>query len=149
MRQMRGACLTLRRSEMFDIIGIVARVVLGLSPSPAAPQVVTSIPLAGAPTATAVNANDIVDKVQKFYAEITHVTASFRQAVTNETFGSTKTSDGTVGIAKPGKMRWDYLEKKGTAVKVKKSFISNGQNLYVVEHDNMQVVKKNLNQDLM
>ena len=34
-------------------------------------------------------------------------------------------------------------------VEVKKSFISNGTYLYVIEHDNKQVVKKNLQQDLM
>ena len=51
---------------------------------------------------------------------------------------------------KPGKMRWDYVEtKKGKVVVVKKSFISNGSYLYVVEHDNKQVVKKNLANDLM
>ena len=99
--------------------------------------------------AATVNANDVVDKVQGFYKEISQVTASFRQAVTNDTFGSTKSSDGTVWIMKPGKMRWDYLEKKKAKVEVKKSFISNGTNLFVVEHDNMQVVKKNLQQDLM
>ncbi len=52
-------------------------------------------------------------------------------------------------IAKPGKMRWDYREKRKDAVVVKKSFISNGQTLYDVEHDNKQVIKKNLSQDLM
>ena len=41
-------------------------------------------------------------------------------------------------------MRWDYVEKKKRQVEVKKSFISNGTYLYVVEHDNKQVVKKNL-----
>jgi outer membrane lipoprotein-sorting protein len=54
-----------------------------------------------------------------------------------------------VWIMKPGKMRWDYLEKKKGLVEVKKSFISNGTYLYVVEHDNKQVVKKNLERDLM
>lgn len=95
------------------------------------------------------DANAVVDKVQKFYSDIKQVTASFRQAVTNDTFGSTKTSDGTVWIMKPGKMRWDYLEKKQGKVTRKKSFISNGTMLYVVEYDNMQIVKKNLQQDLM
>ena len=108
----------------------------------------TGIVLAGAPTAPS-TASEVVDRVQQFYAGIKQVTASFRQAVTNDTFGSTKTSDGTVWIMKPGKMRWDYLEKKKTGVEVKKSFISNGTSLYVVEHDNKQVMKKSLQQDLM
>jgi outer membrane lipoprotein carrier protein len=100
-------------------------------------------------SATPASANDVVKNVQQFYANIKHVTAAFRQEVTNNTFGSTKSSDGTVWLMKPGKMRWDYLEKKPTGVQVKKSFISNGKELYVVEHDNKQVVKKNLQQDLL
>jgi outer membrane lipoprotein carrier protein len=139
---------------MFDFIGIFTRVLLGTTPvaqpaPPAVHEVVVSAPLVAAPGAAATDANGVVDNVQKFYANIKQVTASFRQSVTNDTFGSTKTSDGTVWIMKPGKMRWDYLEKKKGKVEVKKSFISNGSNLSVVEHDNMQVVKKNLQQDLM
>jgi outer membrane lipoprotein carrier protein len=138
---------------MFDFIGILTRTVLGFSPAvtPATPQqhVAVLAPLVAAPTAAPATANEVVDEVQKFYAKIKQVTASFRQAVTNDTFGSTKSSDGTVWIMKPGKMRWDYLEKKKAKVEVKKSFISNGTNLFVVEHDNMQVVKKSLQQDLM
>src|SRR5207248_7761034 len=42
-----------------------------------------------------------------------------------------------------------YVEKKSGKTQVKKSFISNGTYLYVVEHDNKQVVKKNLANDLM
>jgi len=151
---------------MFDVLGIFTRAMLAMStpahapvhapaqpaplPAPATPQIATTVPLVAAPGATtSLTAPQIVDKVQGFYAEIKQVTAQFRQAVTNDTFGSTKTSDGTVWIMKPGKMRWDYLEKKQNKVQVKKSFISNGSYLYVVEHDNMQVVKKNLKQDLM
>jgi outer membrane lipoprotein carrier protein len=136
---------------MIGILEIVTRIMLGNSPQPAIVQSVPVIaaPGAGSAVAASVSANEAVDNVQKFYANIKQVTAQFRQAVTNETFGSTKTSDGTVWIMKPGKMRWDYLEKKKTKVEVKKSFISNGTNLYVVEHDNMQVVKKNLQNDLM
>ena len=118
-----------------------------------AQHIAPSAPLLAAP-ATPTTAVEVVDRIQQFYAGIKQVTASFRQAVTNNTFGSTKTSDGTVWIMKPGKMRWDYLDKKRGAdnkdvVEVKKSFISNGAYLYVVEHDNKQVVKKNLQQDLM
>jgi outer membrane lipoprotein carrier protein len=135
---------------MIDLVTILTRLVLAGSPSGNL-TVVATAPLLATPTAVtaASSASDVVDRVQQFYANIKQVTAQFRQAVTNDTFGSTKTSDGTVWIMKPGKMRWDYLEKRKTAVEVKKSFISNGTYLYVVEHDNKQVVKKNLKQDLM
>lgn len=139
-----------------SLLAILTRTVLGLAPSPAQPHIAPSAPLLAAPTAPApapATAAEVVDRVQQFYASIKQVTASFRQSVTNDTFGSTKTSDGTVWIMKPGKMRWDYLEKKKTGAKVevevKKSFISNGTYLYVVEHDNKQVVKKSLEKDLM
>jgi outer membrane lipoprotein-sorting protein len=55
-----------------------------------------------------------------------------------------------VWILKPGKMRWDYYSKpKKTKVTLKKSFISDGKTLWVVEHDNKQIVKKSLEKDLM
>jgi outer membrane lipoprotein carrier protein len=144
-----------------SLLGIITRTILptflGLAPTPAKPGFAPTAPLAAAPAAPTApaapaapaTAAQAVDRVQQFYAGIKQVTAAFRQAVTNDTFGSTKTSDGTVWIMKPGKMRWDYLEKKKTGVEVKKSFISNGTYLYVVEHDNKQVVKKNLERDLM
>ncbi len=133
---------------MIDIIGIITHVWLA---SASAPLVATP---AAAPAATAAasaaTANDVVDSVQKFYSNIKQVTAQFRQTVKNSTFGTEKTSDGKVWLEKPGKMRWDYYEaKKGGATQTKKSFISNGTTLYVVEHDNKQVVKKDLKQDLL
>lgn len=154
-----------------SLLAILTRTALGLAPfaalghaSPASPapppargtaHIAASAPLLAAPGIPS-TAAEVVDRVQQFYAGIKQVTASFRQSVTNNTFGSTKTSDGTVWIMKPGKMRWDYLEKKKDPadrtkeiVEVKKSFLSNGTTLYVVEHDNKQVVKKNLQQDLM
>ena len=110
--------------------------------SPAAAPSTTSV--AAAPTA-----DEVVGKVQAFYAGINHLTAKFRQEFTNATFGDKKVSDGSLWIMKPGKMRWDYYSKarKGQ-VKVEKSFISNGNYLYVVEHQNKQVIKKNLQKDL-
>lgn len=136
-----------------SLLGIITRTMLGLAPAPAPSALYTSptapAPAAAPATAAPSSAPAVVDKVQQFYAGIKQVSAQFRQAVTNDTFGSTKTSDGVVWLMKPGKMRWDYLEKRKNETVVKKSFISNGTTLYVVEHDNKQVVKKNLQQDLM
>jgi outer membrane lipoprotein carrier protein len=129
---------------LIDIIGLLFTAQLG-SAAPVKPT-----PAPAPTTAPAkLSANEVVDQVQKFYSGIEHVTAQFQQSVHISTFGSDKTSSGQVWIEKPGKMRWDYLEKKGADVVAKKSFISNGTTLYVVEHDNKQVVKKNLQQDLM
>ncbi len=114
---------------------------LGAAPAAAAPATTAAAPLA---------ASNVVDRVQAFYLGIKQVSAKFRQSVTNATFGGdAKTNDGSVYIQKPGKMRWDYFAKKGTAVRTKKSFISNGAYLYVVEYDNKQILKKSLEKDLM
>jgi len=141
---------------MIDIIGILARTWLATqspAPAPAAPlhagPGTGSAATAPAQAAPAASASDTVKEVQKFYSGIKQVTAKFRQTVTNATFGQKKDSDGLVLLSKPGKMRWDYYDKKKNVVSVKKSFISNGSYLYVVEHDNKQVVKKNLQNDLM
>jgi outer membrane lipoprotein-sorting protein len=140
-----------------DLFGILTRTIVALhtpaAPAQAAmPQLKAAlVATPAAVAATPATASDAVGKIQAFYASISHVAAKFRQSVTNNTFGDTKTSDGAVYIQKPGKMRWDYFAKKrkDEKAKTKKSFISNGTFLYVVEHDNKQVIKKNLAQDLM
>ena len=110
----------------------------------------TAAPIVHVRVATAPTADEYVDKVQAFYAKVNQVTAKFRQEVTNAAFGDKKTSDGMVWISKPGKMRWDYYSKPHEGkIDTKKSFISNGTYLYVVEHDNKQVFRKNLQNDLM
>ncbi len=101
--------------------------------------------------AQAPDAGTVLAGVQKFYAGIQHVTAKFRQEVKNTTFGRSDISDGKLWIAKPGKMRWDYQAKKTkkTKASVAKSFISNGNYLYVVDNENKQVIKKDLKQNLL
>lgn len=137
---------------MIDLIGFLFSIAtespLLVKPSAASTPVATAR-ASSAVAAPAVTASAVIDNVQKFYRDIKRVTAVFRQTVHIATFGTSKTSDGSVWLMKPGKMRWDYVEKKKDVVRVKKSFISNGENLYVVEHDNRQVLKKNLQQDLM
>jgi outer membrane lipoprotein carrier protein len=135
---------------MIDLVGIITRTWLGLASAPLA-----AAPAAGAAAApvtapaSPIDANTAVQNVQKFYANIHQATAQFRQSVKNATFGTSKDSDGKVWLAKPGKMRWDYYETTKGATKVKKSFISDGKTLWDVDHDNKQVIKKNLQQDLM
>ena len=135
---------------MTALIGLLLTATLSRAPlhataGSAAPVVTASAPAAGA-TATA---DDVVSHVQQFYAGINQVTAEFVQSVHNAEFGTDKTSKGTVWLMKPGLMRWDYLEAKGGVTKVKSSFIANGATLYVIEHQNKQIIKKNLQASVM
>ncbi|HTJ43206.1 MAG TPA: outer membrane lipoprotein carrier protein LolA, partial [Kofleriaceae bacterium] len=134
---------------LIDIFTYLAFLHGGAHPAPTT-LTPTAAPIVRVRVATAPTADEYVDKVQAFYAKVNQVTAKFRQEVTNAAFGDKKTSDGMVWISKPGKMRWDYYSKPHEGkVDVKKSFISNGTYLYVVEHDNKQVFRKNLQNDLM
>jgi outer membrane lipoprotein carrier protein len=130
-----------------NFLVILTRIWLGLAAptAAAAPAAPAATPAATTPPTAA----SVVANVQSFYTKIKQVTAMFRQEVTNSGFKTSKASDGTVWLMKPGKMRWDYLDKKGDRVLVKKSFISNGKQLYIVEHDNKRVERKSLQQDLM
>lgn len=105
----------------------------------------------GAAKPTPTSADAVVGEVQAFYARINRVTAKFKQTVTNAAFGDTNTSTGMVWISKPGKMRWDYYGKaaKGATPTVRRSFISNGKTLWVIDHDNKMVNEKNLESDLL
>lgn len=101
-----------------------------------------------APSSARLGANDVVAKVQAFYVDTQQLTALFRQTYTNTTFGKTSVSDGKVWIKKPGKMRWDYQHNKKKK-KVKKSFISDGTTLWAVEHDNKQVIRTKIEDDIL
>jgi len=94
---------------------------------------------------------EVLSGMQKVYADASDVSVSFRQEVTNTTFGHTAKSDGTLLIRRPGKMRWDYFakERRGKPRTIDRHFISNGITLYVVEPDNLQVIKKDLKKNLL
>ena len=93
--------------------------------------------------------DQVVNAVEATYGKMADLQAEFTQVARNKSLGQDVKAEGTVYLKKGGKMRWDYLEVKGGVTTVKKSFISDGTTLYVVEHDNKQVTKKSLAQDLM
>jgi len=88
-------------------------------------------------------ADEIIGKVQSFYQDTQKLRADFRQEFTNTTFGKTSTSDGKVYIAKPGKMRWDYVKPE------KKYFISDGTTLWVYEEAAKQAFEKTLKDEIL
>jgi outer membrane lipoprotein carrier protein len=116
---------------------------------PAPPRsILDPVLLANLPLQTRLGADAVVGKVQDFYKGTRHLVAKFRQTVKNNTFGRTTVSDGKVYIKKPGKMRWDYYSKKNPRQQ-SKSFISNGETLWAVMHQNLQYYKKPLKDDLL
>jgi outer membrane lipoprotein-sorting protein len=66
--------------------------------------------------------------------------------VENATFVRSDTSDGNVYPMKPSRIRWDYLDRNGN---VKKTIMSNGKVVYIVDRDNKQVTKKDFANALM
>jgi outer membrane lipoprotein carrier protein len=111
------------------------------------PQVAQTAP---PPVAAEPTADEVMAGVQRFYAEVGQVTAKFRQEVVNATFGRNDTSDGVVYLKKPGSMRWQYFAKKRRGkVTRAKDFISNGRELYLVDYENRQIVKKDLKKNLL
>jgi outer membrane lipoprotein-sorting protein len=93
------------------------------------------------------SADQVVSRVQKFYQGNAQLSAKFRQVYTNATFGKKSISDGKVWLKKAGgKMRWDYYKKarKGARPTVGKSFLSDGETLWAVEHGNKQYFKRSL-----
>lgn len=92
------------------------------------------------------DADSIVGKVQAFYNSTKGLKATFRQTVTNATFGRTTVSSGRVYLEKPGKMRWDYYRKQARKGKpsVSKAFVSDGKRLWAVFVDDKQYYEKDL-----
>jgi hypothetical protein len=89
---------------LVDIIGFLFSAQLGsAAPAKAQPPAPPPVTERAAPApAGKLSAVDVVNNVQKFYSNIKQVTAQFQQTVHISTFGTDKTSGGSVWIVKPG-----------------------------------------------
>ncbi|MCG5052162.1 MAG: outer membrane lipoprotein chaperone LolA [Myxococcales bacterium] len=81
---------------------------------------------------------DVIARVQRHYDGTQSYRASFEQAQLNATFGRTTRSSGEVTFKKPGRMRWDYTSPE------KKTFVSNGDVLWLYEPEDKQAFKQDL-----
>ena len=77
-------------------------------------------------------------KVEATYAKATEIKGSFTQIQLNSTFGTTTLSSGTFEVAKPDKLRFDYVNKKQ---KPANSFVFDGTTLWFEEPLNRKVTK--------
>jgi outer membrane lipoprotein-sorting protein len=79
---------------------------------------------------------EVLANVERYYASVNMLTASFRQTVKNATFGTTKMSDGWIALQAPGHYRFDYLVSVvGFAVPVR-AFVGDGTTLIAIDHRN-------------
>lgn len=85
-----------------------------------------------------VDQNEVVKKVQSFYADAQDFQADFKQVYTYKIYGRKKLSTGKVFFKKPARMRWDY------EVPTPRVFIADGQTLWVYEPEEAQVFKRKL-----
>jgi chaperone LolA len=102
--------------------------------------VALAIPTAAhaAPTAT-----DVAHQVEQFYAKLSHLHAHFRQDVYSAMWGQTQTSSGTVWLARPTSMRWNYATRLDSAVSAHE-FVSDGKTLWRVDHENREIDVRSL-----
>lgn len=80
----------------------------------------------------------IVEGIQRFYAEAADLKADFEQIYTYKVYGRTQRSSGKVFFKKKNKMRWDYQSPEA------KLFVSDGATLWVYEPEHAQAFKQNL-----
>jgi chaperone LolA len=76
--------------------------------------------------------------VQASYAKVQHLQGTFAQRTFNATFGKETESRGKLYLARPDRMRWDYVDNKD---KPKRSMIFDGKTLWGVEPANQKVYK--------
>ncbi len=81
----------------------------------------------------------VLENVRAYYREAGDFQLAFQQDYHSRITRRAKKSEGQVRFAKPGKMRWDYEKPE------KKSFISDGRELWMVTWDDKRAkVKKDL-----
>src|SRR5918995_5254550 len=80
-------------------------------------------------------ADDVAGALQRKYDSVKDFTANFTQTYEGGVLRRKAMESGTVGVKKPGKMRWDYTRPE------KKLFVSDGQTMYLYFPNEKQVMK--------
>ena len=94
-------------------------------------------PLSGGAVVGELTAEEIARRVQTFYDKAKTFQAEFKQRYFIRSHNRTKNSRGKVAFEKPGKMSWRYKDNGNRVV-------SDGQKLFVYEHQNKQMFKQML-----
>lgn len=87
-------------------------------------------------TASAVDLDILVLRLQDKYNNVSTVTAEFTQEVVSKSFGTRHVSTGRAYFKKPGRMRWAFLAP------TRDELVSNGRKLWFYQPDLNQVIEK-------
>jgi len=85
---------------------------------------------------------EVTEKIQEFYRTTEDYQATFVQTYTDIAAGDSTESSGRVFFKKPGKMRWDYLDKKGEKTSLRKVLVSDGSVFTIYEPEFNQFFKQ-------
>lgn len=95
-----------------------------------------ALPLGGgASPARAVDANEVLHRVQARYDSTEDFVADVTQEMTVASLDKTITSHGTVSFKKPGRMRWEFVEEE------RQTIVADGETLWFYRPDEQQVFK--------
>ena len=90
---------------------------------------------AGASTEKALDANDLVQGVQRRYDTTADFTADVEQEIVVASAGRTLRAEGTVAFKRPGKMRWTLRNHEQQII------VADGETLWFYQPDDQQVLK--------
>jgi outer membrane lipoprotein-sorting protein len=82
---------------------------------------------------------EVAAKVEATYKDAASVTASFAKTQVNATFGTTTVTNGTVAFQRPGKMAWEFVDKKKHR---DNEFLFDGTDAWMIRHKNKEVLQQ-------
>ncbi len=83
----------------------------------------------------------IAAKVEATYKDAASVTASFTKTQVNVAFGTTTVTSGTVAFQRPGKMAWEFVDKKKQR---DTEFLFDGKDGWMIRHKNKEVIQQSM-----
>ena len=82
---------------------------------------------------------EVAAKVEATYKDAASVTAGFTKTQVNATFGTTTVTNGTVAFQRPGKMAWEFVDKKKQR---DNEFLFDGTAGWMIKHKNKEVLQQ-------
>jgi outer membrane lipoprotein carrier protein len=82
---------------------------------------------------------EVATKVESTYKDAASVTATFAKTQVNATFGTTTVTNGTVAFQRPGKMAWEFVDKKKQK---DNEFLFDGTDGWMLKHKNKEALQQ-------